>query len=297
MITYEQLEEMRKRLRNKNILIIILFIIFGFVIFSFYIKINFELLLLFLALYKFVSFILTRKDSKKYSLSFKNFFVKSSLIKTFNNLNYQPDCGIDKSIIASTNMMYMGDRYTSNDLITGSYKNIGFTQADVHIEDKRRDSDGDSYYVTLFRGRWMIFDFNKNFKANVQVSQKGFGNNKVKSLFSNDKLKYVEMESEQFNKIFKVYAVEPIDAFYILTPKIMERLMNLDEMNSGKLLLCFVDNKLHVGIYDNKDSFEHGSVFKKIDQEETVSNISEDIKKITMFVDELELDNDLFKIN
>lgn len=196
-------------------------------------------------------------------------------------------------------MMNMGDRYNSNDLVIAQYKDTSFMQSDVHIEEKHeyRDSDGNrrTTYVTIFKGRWMIFEFNKNFKANVQVCQKGFGNNKVNTWFSETKFKKVEMESQEFNKNFKVYAQEPIDAFYILTPKIMEKIRNLDERNSGKILLCFVNNKLHVGIYDNNDSFEHSSVFKKINQEASTNSITTDIEKITMFIDELELDNDLFK--
>ena len=76
----------------------------------------------------------------------------------------------------------------------------------------------------------------------------------------------------------------------------MEKIRNLDERNEGKLLLCFIDNKLHVGIYNHEDSFEHKSVFKPIDEEKTRNEISTDIQKITMFIDELELDNDLFKV-
>lgn len=193
----------------------------------------------------------------------------------------------------------MGDRYSSNDLITGKYKDILFTQADVHIEKEEQttDSDGNTrtYYVTIFKGRWMIFDFNKSFKADVQVSQKGFGNNKVNTWFSSSKFEKIEMESQEFNKNFNVYAQQPLDAFYILTPKIMEKIKNLDTNNDGKLLLCFIDNKLHVGIYNHADSFEHSSVFKRIDEEKIRNQISLDIQKITMFVDELELDNDLFK--
>ena len=49
--------------------------------------------------------------------------------------------------------------------------------------------------------------------------------------------------------------------------------------------------------YNYEDSFEHKSVFKPIDEEKTRTDISTDIQKITMFIDELELDNDLFKKN
>ena len=143
----------------------------------------------------------------------------------------------------------------------------------------------------------MIFDFNKEFKANVQVSQKGFGNSKVKRFFGKKEeiFKKVSMESESFNKKFNVFAQNEHDAFYIITPSLMERIERLDENNKGKLLLCFIDNRLHIGIYDGKDSFEPGSVFKEIHEQEAIEKISNEIKVITQFVDELNLDNTLFK--
>ena len=147
----------------------------------------------------------------------------------------------------------------------------------------------------------MIFDFNKQFKANIQVAQRGFGNNKVqqKGLFSkkddNSYYKKVEMESEEFNKRFTVYAQSEHEAFYILTPSLMEKIERLDDNNSGKLLLCFINNRLHIGLYDNKDYFEAPSCFSKINEEEEINKTNSDIKTITQFIDELNLDNRLFK--
>ena len=302
MMTFEQLEAMRIALKKKYTLFIIIGVIVvgGLAIGTYLFQLHPIFVMIGVVLTLLISMLCTSKQAQEYSLAFKNYFVKSSLEKIFTNLKYQPDSGVSYSTIASTNMMRMGDRYSANDLVTGNYKNIGFMQSDVHIEEKHetRDSDGhrSEYYVTIFKGRWMIFDFNKNFKADVQVAQRGFGNNKVNSwFFSENKFQKVEMESQEFNKAFNVYAQQPIDAFYILTPKIMEKIQNLDERNEGKLLLCFVDNKLHVGIYNHEDSFEHGSVFRATDEERTRNEISTDIQKITMFIDELELDNDLFK--
>lgn len=303
MITFEELEEMRIALKKKYTI----FIIIGLIVVAIAALISFifefpPVLVMVGGVLTFViAALVCSKPAKEYSLAFKNYFVKSSLQKIFTNLRYLPDSGISRQTIAGTQMMRMGDRYSSNDLVTGNYKTIRFTQSDVHIEEEHetRDRDGHTrrYYVTIFKGRWMIFDFNKTFKADVQVAQKGFGNNKVGSWFASkeEKFQKVEMESQEFNKAFNVYAQQPLDAFYILTPKIMEKIRNLDERNDGKLLLCFIDNQLHVGIYNYEDSFEHKSVFKPIDEEKTRNDISTDIQKITMFVDELELDNDLFK--
>ena len=110
-----------------------------------------------------------------------------------------------------------------------------------------------------------------------------------------NRLKKVSMESESFNSKFNVYTQNEHDAFYIITPSLMTRIEKLDDMTKGKLLLCFIDNRLHIGIYDNKDSFEPTSVFEEINEQETMERISGDIEMITQFVDELNLDNELFK--
>ena len=297
MITIEGLEQDRIKLKNKTFLvigitagiIILLALIFQTIEILFF---GIIAILLFPALF-------TAKQKREYILKFKKYFVQSALKTVFTDLTYHPEQGMPRDVIASTKMMYMGDRYSSNDYISGRYKDIGFRQADVHIEEERESTDSDgnttTYWVTIFRGRWMIFDFNKTFKADLQVCQKFFGNNKISNWGNDTKFEKVKLESVDFNKRFNVYAQSDHEAFYLLTPPIMEKIIKLDDMNQGRLLLCFIDNKLHIGLYDGKDSFEHAPIFKQINEEQVRSNISNDIKQITMFIDELDLDNDLFR--
>ena len=245
-----------------------------------------------------LTYIISVNPRRKFILSFKETFVLKSLETVFNDLVYEPEKGLDRSVIANTRMMYMGDRYSSNDYISGKYKNINVIQADVHIEEEQHttDSNGNTTttWVTIFRGRWMIFDFNKFFKANIQVRHKRFGNARISNWGSKIKYKKVMMEDQDFNNNFRIFAQDEHDAFYILTPSLMEKIKKLSSNISGKLLFCFIDNKLHIGLQNNKDSFEHG-IFNKIDEEKVINEISQDIKLITNFVDELSLDNDLFR--
>ncbi len=297
IVTFEELEE--SRIKYRNTILICILVVIGITALILAFNIDSTFLPFVIILFVVISVFICSKPNKKYKSNFKDYFVKASLNNIFTDLVYKPDSGISRDVIASTGMMYMGDIYTSNDYISGKYKNINVVQADVHIQEEHQttDSDGNTTttYVTIFKGRWMIFDFNKTFKANVQVCQKGFGNNKVNTLFSKSRYQKVEMESDDFNKRFKTYAQDPHDAFYILTPSLMEKITRLDDNNKGKLLLCFINNQLHVGIYDNKDSFEPTSCFKKLDINKISTMISTDISKITMFVDELNLDNDLFR--
>lgn len=295
----EELEGLRLELRNAYIIAIVVIVVVLLISILFIKSIFIPMVIIILGIV--ITMLITSKKRQQYQKGFKDYFVLSSLNQYFEELTYKPEQGMPYETIANTKMMNMGDRYHSNDYMKGKYKNICFEQADVHIEEEETTTDSDGHtttsYVTIFKGRWMIFDFNKSFKANVQVSQKGFGNSKIQLHFGKKEQLYkkVSMESEEFNKKFKVYAQNEHDAFYILTPSLMERIERLEENNKGKLLLCFIENKLHIGLYDGKDSFEAGSVFKAIDEEKVREEIEKDIKTITQFVDELNLDNTLFR--
>ena len=248
-----------------------------------------------------VSALVMRKPRQRYREAFKQSLVRRSLESVFTDLEYEPKLGISYETIASTEMMNMGDRFHSEDYVCAMYRDIRFEQSDVHIEEEHTSTDSDGHtstsYVTIFRGRWMIFEFNKEFRANLQIAQKGFPNARRKRFFGKkeSRFKRVEMESDSFNKGFYVFAQNEHDAFYIVTPAFMERIENLAAHNRGKLLFCFVDDRLHIAIHDNKDSFEPGSLFKPIDETAAMEKIRGEILTITQFIDELNLDNTLFK--
>ena len=289
----EELERVRKKAKNK-----ILTFIFGILFLTMILFVTFAPLSFFIIVFgTIITFLATKKDVKAFKDMYKNEIVLSSFNKVCTNVNFDLDKGISCSVIAGTGMMYMGDRYSSNDYITGQYKNINFEMSDVHIEEEYTDSDGDTHYVTIFRGQWYIFDFNKSFKANIQVCEKTFRNAKRKRLFvkEEEKFKKVELEDINFNKLFKTYAQNELDAFYVLTPNTMERIKKVNNRVKGHLLLCFIDNRLHIGLYNNKDLFEV-SVFKKVDLEKATKKTMDEISIITNFVDILSLDNDLFKM-
>ena len=295
-LTLSQLEELRIKVKRQITTILViclsLFVIFmvitnGAALYSLvFLIIIMAILLVFVP----------AKNKKEFNDAYKRLFVRRSFEGLFTDLKYAPEQGISSYTISNTGMMSTGDVFSSNDYIEGKYKGILFKQSDVHIEEESTDSEGHTTYTTIFQGRWMIFDFNKPFKANIEVAQKWFGANTLKHYKNKEeRFKRVKLESEEFNKRFKVYAQSELEAFYILTPHMIERIMKLDDQNSGKLLLCFVDNQLHVGVYDGKDSFEYSNYFKKIDEQTELEKISRDIKLITMFIDELSLDNDLFR--
>lgn len=240
-------------------------------------------------------FIWATNKKRRYAKMFKKCFILDSLRSTFSDLVFDVDNGLPESVIADTGMMRLGNRYFTDDYISGRYKNVPFEQADVCIQ-QHTSSGKSSSTVTYFKGRWMVFRFNKNFVCNLQVREKGFNYaKKTGGFFSGgDTMNRIELEDEEFNSAFKVFAVSEEEAYYILTPQLMRKMIELRDRTHGKLLLCFVDNKLHVACNSGKNAFEP-PVFQKIDIESLMNDAFEEINLITRFVDELNLDMSLFK--
>ena len=250
--------------------------------------------LLFLLYGVFIMFIIfavitTSKTSKplsEFNKIYKEKIVNNVFKKVFDDVIYVPENGIEEKKLEDTHMIYTGDRYHSNDYVKGKYKNINFEFSDVHMTEKHEDSDGNTTYVTIFSGQWMIFDFNKSFKSKLSIGTKYFG------ILNHSK--NVELEDIDFNKNFSVWADHEEDAFYLLTPNYMEKIKKLKEKLNAAFALCFIDNKLYIGLNNYKNLFEP-NLKKKINIDLEEKMIVEEIKIITNFIDDLELDNNLFK--
>ena len=306
-MSVEELKELQSKIIDRNykinIISIISFTIVGIIILIIYsITGNESLFVLCIPLFivTVIAVVIAKKvvngkDIELFYKEYKNTFVLSTLKDNFENVEFNPDYGFSKEFINSVGMLDTSDRYSSNDYIKAKYKNITFEQSDIHIEEEHESTDSDgnttTYYVTIFKGRLMIFDFNKNFKYNLQVASKYFA---ASSLPRNMKFNKIKMEDIGFNEKFKIYAENEHDAFYILTPHFMDKMEDLLNKLKCNLMFAFVDNKLHIAIDNRRDSFEY-NVFKKLDENEVNANIKNDIKLITELVDELDLDNNLFR--
>lgn len=292
----QELEQARKKALNKVLLCYSITVIIGISIMLSIRSLGIGFGFIIIGI--FIDHFITRKDIQNFNTLYKQNIVVMSMEKICTDVKFDMQKGIDRQVIASTNMMNMGDIFSSNDYVTGKYKNINFEMSDVEIQEESTDSEGHTTYYTIFKGQWYIFDFNKTFKANIQVCASNFHNARRGSLFAKkeERFKKVELEDIEFNKEFKVYAQNELDAFYVLTPGTMTKIKEVKSKIKGRLLFCFIDDRLHVALHNNKDFFE-ASIFKKVNVEKAIEKTNEEISAITNFVDILSLDNDLFKMN
>lgn len=229
----------------------------------------------------------SKKEAKNYRQSYKAYFVAANLQKVFQNLTYDHQKGISKSFINSTGMINTGDRFSSNDLTFATYKNTKFVQADATIQVEHTDSDGNTTYETIFKGRFMVFEFPKKFNFKLELIGKHFHAYKIpgKDPKTGRKMQKVQTESVDFNRKFKIFGADGFETYYILDPAIMVRIEQISDRFKNKILLGFTDNSLLVALNDGTDSFEPPRAGRPINEAAEHQKILNDIRIITDFVD------------
>jgi hypothetical protein len=230
-----------------------------------------------------------QKHLKAFRALFKNELIHQLFGEKFEDTTYQHLGSIPIERINETKMIRKPDRFTGEDYLKGSYGQITFEVSDVDLEERVTRSNGKTTttsYETYFKGRWYIFHLQKKFNEELKISE-----GSSYQVYKKDLVK-VETESMEFNKKFNVYATTQAFAFYIITPTMIERFLNVEKKHKGSILFYLKDNELHVGINDRKDYLELS--IKKEVTDDQIKHIIEDIDLIKVLIHELKLDTDKF---
>lgn len=224
-----------------------------------------------------------KSNYEEYRKKYRELIVDSVLNEMFSDVETDYGKGIDKGTIRSTNIIHVGSSFYSEDHIKGKYKDIAFEISDIYTYHM----DEDSERVTDFKGQYYVFEFNKEFKGSVRVLYND--QDKIYKKFPD----YVELEDEEFNNNFTVLSKDKHLAYYILTPSFIEKIKEI-AYKFGGVNFIFIDNQLHIAVYNDEDLFEFDPN-KKIDPEEEKGRIRNTLVSVMKIIDILKLNDKLFK--
>ncbi|NLC55001.1 MAG: DUF3137 domain-containing protein [Erysipelothrix sp.] len=247
--------------------------------------------LFFIVVLLIAGIILYERERKEFSLIVKDVIIRGLFQEQFKNVVYQPEKGLSEAFIKESGLYQMGNRFYSDDLLSATYKDVGFIQSDVLIQQVTSNGKTTTT-TTLFKGRWLVCDFIKNFEGYHQIRANGFFKNKKPFRFFGDTLSEFEFEDQTFNDNYTTYTSDKREAYYLINPGYMQRIDNLSNFINKEVVYGFLNNKLHVAIYNNEDAFELKG--NKIN-EDFVKRIDADIELIKLIIDELDLELDIFK--
>lgn len=167
-----------------------------------------------------------------------------------------------------------GNRFETHSLITGSYRNVPFRSIDVNCYYVVNTGKS-SHRVTLFQGR--IYSLNLKTVPDFTLTVREEGN---RFTSKPKKLESVEYESIEFNKKFNVYTTHPELAFTYIKPQTMEKILRLEKMFQGKLLLSIHDGQVYFGKYDNRLHFKIKSATTEADMKHMITEEQEFVSQL-----------------
>ena len=179
-----------------------------------------------------------------------------------------------------------------SDHIQAVYHGLNMELGDIELIDETEDTDIETGQTektrnTQFKGQWLTCDFGKELAGEVYISERT--KKTRRSLKSN-----VTMDNEQFDKRFCVRADDPQEAYYLLTPHMMEYITAMADKSGGTVYLSFLrSGKLHVAVQTGRDFFELGKCNANVG--ELRQKFLGELRWFTDLVDTLRVEDTLYK--
>lgn len=208
---------------------------------------------------------LAQRRRAKYAAVYKKEVV-SRIISTIDPqwMYIEDSCVSQKDYTKSGLYNKAFDIYEGDDLVMGTVGKTSFESSELHTQytTQSTDSDGDTHTEChgIFKGFFFQSVFNKNFEGhtvvvNGDVADKADAFRGFKGVHRG-KQKYVSLENREFSKLFTVQSTNQIEARYILTPALMEALVNIQKKYGNPMRVSFLEEKVYLTISFSKDLFE-----------------------------------------
>lgn len=256
---------------------------------------------LLLGVYPLVRFIIDYVAANSSYVSNYKYKIINKIVKFVdNNLNYYPDRMIDEGTFQDSKIFTQRiDRYRGEDFVNGIIGKTDIAFSEVHAEYKTetRDSKGrrQTQWHTIFKGIFFTADFNKEFESFTVImpdnAERIFGKlgQKLQSLstvFSTREL--VKMENEEFEKYFAVFSPNQVEARYILTPSIMEKLVKFRKAVNREVYISFNFSRVFIALPVQGNLFEP-TLYSTIVNFEPIERYYKIIDLMVAVVNELDL--------
>ena len=235
-----------------------------------------------------------------YAKDFKERIISPLIGAIDPHLLYNPNFMLSQHLFERSQLFNRSvDRYSGNDYVKGSIDGVPLEFSDVHAEYQSKDSKGRTQWHTLFRGLFLVVEFNKHFKSKTTIlpdlAEKTFGNLIGGWLQSKNTSRddVIQLDDPQFEKQFVVYGNDPIEARYILSHSMMKRILEFQRKLDHPIFISFVHNHIHIAVGTKKDLFEPTVFHSLLDYAKAMEYINM-LRSTIGIVEELKLNEKLW---
>ena len=220
--------------------------------------------------------------------------IRGVLSEVLSEVDYRPHEGVSSATVWDAHMLLPEEfsGVTGSDHVRAVYKGLRVELSDIALvrEEDIYDEETNIWKTeekTVFRGQWLTCDFGKTLSAEVQLSPR----TRMQRLL---RAESIQTENEAFNRRFNVRSESEHEAFYILTPHMMEYILAMTEKSGGDVYMSFQrGGKLSIAVQSDRDFFELGRGRVEIDA--LRQKFLGEIRWFTDLIDELRLVDTFYK--
>ncbi|MDD2383470.1 MAG: DUF3137 domain-containing protein [Sulfurospirillaceae bacterium] len=202
-----------------------------------------------------------RHLSSGYRLLFKEEVIAKIVQFIDPSLLYQANKHISEKEYTTSELFSENfDRLSGNDLVQGTINGVNLKFSDLHVEKQMKDKEGREHWESIFQGLFFIVDFNKHFTYKTvvlpEIASNTFGIlGEWIQEFNKSHGELVKLDNPAFEKLFVVYGNQ-IESRYILSPSMMERILDFKAKTGKVLSISFIPSKMYLCVDYKKDLFE-----------------------------------------
>ena len=231
-----------------------------------------------------------RREHKALNRTYKSIVVKRAVAALGEGMMYSPDSRFGIGDFNGMDLFQKkAEQWEAEDEITGRKNVVTYTLLEAKAT-RVEGSGKNRRTVTIFKGLIVRLDFNKNFRTHTVVVP----DNDSLGLFGESDSRGMKdianMDSVEFEKCFSVYCTDQQEARYLLTPKLMELLLDANRTLGGRLRASFQDNHLYLTIPSSKDRFNVHIFQTNVTPELVAGELAEVIGLAEQLVDTLDLE-------
>jgi hypothetical protein len=235
---------------------------------------------------------------KQFVRDFKSSVIPAVVKAVDDRLFYDANRGLMPEYHASALYPKRIDRQRAEDTISGVFGETHFSFGEIHTEYKTvtTDSKGrrQEHWHTIFQGLFFVGDFNKHFSGETIVDkdtmEKALGKlgRKFQSWNTERKGELIRMDNPAFEKQFAIYSTDEQECRYILSPSLMERILELNTRTGGAICLSFRNSNVYIA-YTFKQNLFEPRIFSQSLKMEDVQLLMDLISLMSGIVEDLNL--------
>jgi tetratricopeptide (TPR) repeat protein len=217
-----------------------------------------------------------------------NSYQSSGLYSYAAGADSQDKSPIDAVVLYSYSLLFRAFRgcfYILNRLLRGQRINLEHFKSDIIHDQVVRQH--------VFKGLFFVGDFNKHFQGQTIVvpdhTERYLGTlaQDLQAL-NQQRGQLVKLEDPAFEKLFAVYGTDQIEARYILSPSLMQRLVDFTQKAQRETFISFINDKIYIAIKYDEDLFEP-KLFKNMVDFAPVREYFETLQLMMGIIEELNL--------